>query len=392
MNTASTPNARSTSSARPGVTGTRSGDGPLLSISDYSVHLHAPRGIVRAVDGVSLTLARGRTLAVVGESGSGKSVLFRSLLGLLPQAAVARRTGEAFFAGTDLTALDEKGLRGLRGRRIGLVFQDPMTALNPVLPVWRQLALPLRRHLGLRRTAARTRAVELLDAVGIPDPVRRADQYPVQMSGGMRQRVMIALALSCDPELIVADEPTTALDVTVQAQILGLLDQLRAERGLGLILISHDLGVVADHSDDVLVMYAGRQAERGPTGTVLATPRMPYTRALLDAAPTLHGVRGGRLAAITGQPPDLTRTPDACAFAARCPGVREHCHTERPSLTAVESGSPQAAACWYPVHSAAEPVASGAGPVPSAVEPVPSAAGPVPDPQDPTVTQEGSPA
>lgn len=320
----------------------------LLRLRGYSVHLHSPRGIVEAVDGVDLDLARGRTLAVVGESGSGKSVLCRSLLGLLPAAAIAHRAGTAHFDGADLAATGERALRDIRGRRIGMVFQDPMTALNPVLPVWRQIALPLRRHLGLDRRAAKRAAVGLLDSVGIPDPARRADQYPVQMSGGMRQRVMIAIALGCDPDLLIADEPTTALDVTVQAQILGLLDRLRAERDMAVILISHDLGVVGDHSDDVMVMYAGRQAERGPTRGVLAAPRMPYTRALLDAAPTLHGERGRRLAAIGGQPPDLTGLPDGCAFAARCPRVQDRCHTQAPPLVRMP-GSAHDAACWNPV-------------------------------------------
>ncbi|MCF2530887.1 ABC transporter ATP-binding protein [Yinghuangia soli] len=324
------------------------GHGSLLRLRGYSVHLHSPRGIVAAVDGVDVDLARGRTLAVVGESGSGKSVLCRSLLGLLPAAAVAHRGGTAHFDGIDLAVTGEAALRDIRGRRIGMVFQDPMTALNPVLPVWRQIALPLRRHLRLDRRAAKRAAVELLDSVGIPDPARRADQYPVQMSGGMRQRVMIAIALGCDPDLLIADEPTTALDVTVQAQILGLLDRLRAERDMAVILISHDLGVVADHSDDVMVMYAGRQAERGATRGVLAGPRMPYTRALLDAAPTLHGERGRRLAAIGGQPPDLTRLPDGCAFAARCPRVQDRCRTQAPPLAPVP-GSAHDGACWNPV-------------------------------------------
>lgn len=325
-----------------------SASGSLLRLRGYSVHLHSPRGIVEAVDHVDVDLARGRTLAVVGESGSGKSVLCRSLLGLLPETAVAHRAGTARFDGVDLAATGEPGLRDLRGRRIGMVFQDPMTALNPVLPVWRQIALPLRRHLRLDRRAAKRTAVRLLDDVGIPDPARRADQYPVQMSGGMRQRVMIAIALSCDPDLLIADEPTTALDVTVQAQILGLLDRLRAERDMAVILISHDLGVVADHSDDVMVMYAGRQAERGPTRDVLAGPRMPYTRALLDAAPTLDGERGRRLAAIGGQPPDLTSLPAGCAFAARCPRAQDRCHTQAPALVRVP-GSGHDAACWNPV-------------------------------------------
>ncbi|MDI2124738.1 ABC transporter ATP-binding protein [Yinghuangia seranimata] len=321
---------------------------PLLNLRGYTVHLNSPRGTVRAVDGVDVAVARGRTLAVVGESGSGKSVLCRSLLGLLPDAAVALRAGTAHFDGVDLTALGERELRDVRGRRVGMVFQDPMTALNPVLPVWRQIALPLKRHLGLRGRAAKARAVELLDSVGIPDPARRADQYPLQLSGGMRQRVMIALALSCDPELLIADEPTTALDVTVQAQILRLLDRLRAERDMAVILISHDLGVVADHSDDVMVMYAGRQAELGPTASVLAAPRMPYTRALLDAAPTLHGPRGQHLAAIGGQPPDMSRLLSGCAFADRCPRVQDRCRTEVPAMTR-PPGSAHEAACWNPV-------------------------------------------
>ncbi|MGW0665239.1 ABC transporter ATP-binding protein [Streptodolium elevatio] len=343
MNHSPTPDATRTT---PAVTA--SPPTPLLRLHEYAVHLHSPRGTVKAVDDVGFSVARGRTLAIVGESGSGKSVLCRSLLGLLPDTAIAHRGGSAYFDGVDLPALDERAMRDMRGRRIGMVFQDPMTALNPVMPIWRQIALPLGRHLGMGRRQARARAVELLDSVGIPDPARRADQYPVQLSGGMRQRVMIALALSCDPELLIADEPTTALDVTVQAQILRLLDRLRAERDMAVILISHDLGVVADHSDDVMVMYAGRQAERGRTGSVLAGPRMPYTRVLLDAAPTLHGVRGQRLAAIGGQPPDLTTLPDGCAFADRCPRVQDRCRSEVPPLATVPSSTHEAA-CWNPV-------------------------------------------
>ncbi|MFI1379883.1 ABC transporter ATP-binding protein [Embleya sp. NPDC020886] len=330
------------------------GPEPLLDVRDYRVHLHSPRGAVRAVDDVSFTLAAGRTLAVVGESGSGKSVLCRSLLGLLPPAAIAVRTGTARFADLELTGLSEQRLRALRGRRVGMVFQDPMTALNPVMPVWRQLALPLRRHLGLGRKAARARAVELLDTVGIPDPARRARQYPVQMSGGMRQRVMIALALTCDPELLIADEPTTALDVTVQAQILRLLDRQRAERAMAMILISHDLDLVADHADDVMVVYAGRQAELGATDAVLTAPRMPYTRALLDTAPRLHSVRAERLPTIGGEPPDLTRTADGCAFESRCPRADHRCRSARPPLV-VPPGSGHRVACRLPEPSAPHP-------------------------------------
>ncbi|NJP89437.1 dipeptide/oligopeptide/nickel ABC transporter permease/ATP-binding protein [Nonomuraea sp. FMUSA5-5] len=315
----------------------------LLQVEELRTHFVTPRGVVKAVDGVSFTLDRGRTLAVVGESGSGKSMLIRSVLGLLPGTSI--RGGHVYLSGDDLTAYGPAEMRPVLGRRLGTVFQDPMTALNPVRTIGTQVMEPLRVHLRMSRRRARAEAVELLASVGIPDPVRMLRRYPHQLSGGMRQRVTIAMALSCRPDVLFADEPTTALDVTIQAQVLRLLHRLRAERDMAVVLVSHDLSVVAQWADEVIVMYAGKVVERGPAAEVFARPRMPYTESLLQAAPRLTDPVHHRLRVIPGRPPDLAHLPAGCAFHARCPYARERCELEPPPLS--EDHHHQYA-CWYP--------------------------------------------
>ncbi|MCR6663601.1 MAG: ABC transporter ATP-binding protein [Luteimonas sp.] len=321
---------------------------PLLSVRGLQTWLRTPAGVVRAVDGVDFDLHAGRTLGIVGESGSGKSVLARSLMGLNPSSIEIRAGGEARYDGRDLRTLDEAGMRQLRGRNFAMVFQDPMTSLNPVMTIGEQIAQPLRLRMGLPRRAAAERAVELLDSVGIPSARERARQYPHELSGGQRQRVMIALALSCDPRVLIADEPTTALDVTVQRQILDLLQRAQQEREMALVLITHDLGVVADMADEIAVMYAGRFVERGPARDLLSRPRMRYTQALLRCAPTLDTPPRTRLPAIPGRPPPLTAAPDGCAFAARCAHADDECR-QAPALT----GDTHAFACWHPASGGA---------------------------------------
>jgi oligopeptide/dipeptide ABC transporter ATP-binding protein len=321
----------------------------VLDVHELGIAFTTPSGVLRAVDGVSFSLEPGGMLGVVGESGSGKSVLMRAILGLLPREAVAERRGSVHFAGTDLMQLEEAQLRRHRGTGIAMIFQDPMSSLNPVMRVGDQVAAPLRWNRKLSRRAARARAVELLAMVGIPEPEQRADEYPVQLSGGLRQRVMIAIALSCDPQVLIADEPTTALDVTVQAQILDLLDRVREERSMAVVLVTHDLGVVAEHTDAVLVMYAGRVAERSPTTSLFAEPSHHYTRALLDSVPTLESVRTQPLRAIEGMPPDLVALGAGCAFAPRCRGRDDRCEQEQPPL---EEHLTRSVACWNPVRAA----------------------------------------
>jgi peptide/nickel transport system ATP-binding protein len=321
---------------------------PLLSVEDVSVELPTPRGALRAVDGVDLALAPGRTLGVVGESGSGKTMLSRAILRLLPKRA--RLGGRVMFEGQDLARLSPAALRRLRGPAVAVVFQDPMSSLNPVLTIGTQIVETLHAHLGMAGHAATRRAVELLASVGIPAPEQRLRQYPHQLSGGMRQRVAIAIALSCEPRLLIADEPTTALDVTVQAQILDLLAREQRRRHMAMILITHDLGVVAGRTDEVAVMYAGRVVERAPTPELFAAMRMPYTQALLAALPRLDAPPHTLLPAIAGRPPDPTRRPPGCAFAPRCDRAEEDCRAVRPPL---EGGSHQFA-CLHPLRVPAE--------------------------------------
>jgi oligopeptide/dipeptide ABC transporter ATP-binding protein len=284
---------------------------------------------------------------VVGESGSGKTVLARSIMGLLPLRDVVR-SGTVRFAGHELTAMSPEELRQVWGAELSMIFQDPMTALNPVKRIGVQISESLRLHLGMDRSEANSTAVELLRSVGIPSPEERIRWYPFELSGGMRQRVMIAIALACAPRLVMADEPTTGLDVTVQAQILDLLADLQRERHMAVMLVTHDLGVVATRTDNIMVMYAGRIVERAPTRTLFADTRMPYTQALMDSIPRLSQPSGARLHAIAGRPPDLINPPHGCKFAPRCPYVQDKCRESEPPLRT--AGSPDHLfACWFPL-------------------------------------------
>jgi peptide/nickel transport system ATP-binding protein len=305
---------------------------PALSVERLCVDFRTDRGTVRAVEDVSFSVAPGKTLAIVGESGCGKSATSLAIMGLL--AGNGDASGTVRLAGR---SLDAQGQRAARGREMAMIFQEPMTSLNPAFTAGDQVAEALRAHEGLSRQAAMARAVEMLERVRIPEAARRAAQYPHQLSGGMRQRVMIAIALACRPKLLIADEPTTALDVTVQAQILALLDELKRETGTAVVLVTHDLGVVRDHADDVLVMYAGRVAEQAPAARLFAHPEHPYTIGLLGAAPRLDG-RQARLASIAGTVPDLLRPPAGCRFAPRCPFSIEACWEAPPPLRELAAG------------------------------------------------------
>jgi len=320
---------------------------PLLSVEDVAVDLPTPRGNLRAVDGVDLTVGAGRTLGIVGESGCGKTMLSRAILQLLPRKA--KLSGRVRFDGQDLVRLAPEALRKLRARSLAVVFQDPMTSLNPVLTIGTQLIETLQEHLELDQAAAKRRSIELLAAVGIPAPEARLMQYPHQLSGGMRQRVAIAIALSCEPKLLIADEPTTALDVTIQAQILDLLAREQRRRHMAMIIITHDLGVVAGRTDEVAVMYAGRVVERAPTHALFKRMHMPYTEALLAAIPKIDAAPHTRLPAISGRPPDPTRPLKGCSFSPRCRYVARRCHAEKPLLAKAES-SDHEFACFNPIH------------------------------------------
>ena len=312
---------------------------------DLSVRFETDQGTTHAVDRMSFTLAPGEVLGLVGESGCGKSVTSRAILRLLADSAVV--SGEALFEGVDLLSAPAAHLRRIRGRKISFVFQEPMTSLNPVFTVGKQIREVLREHMGMSRGEARTRAIELLDLVHIPVPSRRVDEYPHQLSGGMRQRVMIAMALACDPRILIADEPTTALDVTIQAGILDLMRELRERLGTAIVLITHNLGVVADIADNVVVMYAGRKAEQATVHELFAHPQHPYTIGLLGAIPRPGGVDGsGRLREIPGRVPSLAELPDACAFAPRCPRADELSRSSVPELREVRPG--HLVACFHP--------------------------------------------
>ncbi len=319
---------------------------PLLKVADLSVRFDTDDGTVHAVDRLSFTLGQGEVLGIVGESGCGKSVTCMSLVRLLPETAVIG--GQAVFEGRDLLAMAPRELRRVRGRAISFVFQEPMTSLNPVFTVGRQISEVLQRHLDLSRTAARARALELLRLVRIPAPERRLDEYPHQLSGGMRQRVMIAMALACDPKVLVADEPTTALDVTIQAGILDLMRDIRERLGTAIILITHNLGVVADLADRVLVMYAGRKAEEAAVDDLFAHPQHPYTIGLLGAIPRPYesDETRRRLQEIPGRVPSLRELPTACAFADRCPRADELTRTQIPELRQVRPD--HWVACFHP--------------------------------------------
>ena len=322
----------------------------LLDVQDLQTQFDTPDGTVRAVQGLSFSIDAGETVAIVGESGCGKSVTSLSILRLIAMPP-GRLMGQVMFDGRDLLQLPEAEMRRLRGNAISMIFQEPMTSLNPVLTVGRQIGEALRLHQGLDRAAATARAVEMLDLVGISAPTRRVREFPHQLSGGMRQRVMIAMALACNPKLLIADEPTTALDVTIQAQILDLMRDLKTRLGSAIMLITHDLGVVAEMAERVIVMYAGRKVEEAPVRELFARPLHPYTRGLLGAVPrlgsSLHGAGRTKLAEIPGLVPSLRAVIPGCPFAGRCAMATEHCRTVAPAVEAKAPG--HLAACHYAV-------------------------------------------
>ncbi len=332
-------------------------DDVLLRVENLSTHFVTPRGVVRAVDGVSFDVAAGETFGLVGESGCGKSVTCRSILRLAPSPP-ARLGGRVMFEGRDLLALRPRDLRAVRGARIAMIFQDPMTALNPVMRVGDQIAETLHEHQSIGRRQARARVLELMNLVGIPAPRERVDDYPHQFSGGMRQRVVIAVALACDPRVLLADEPTTALDVTIQDQILKLLLRLQQTMGMSIVLVTHDLGIVAQTCHRVAVMYAGKIVEQAGTASLLAAPRHPYTRGLLDSLPNVRE-RTRYLRPISGAPPDLADPPSGCRFHPRCPLATDACKGEEPPLIQVAPG--HLSACLYHEKLIGPPVTDHSG-------------------------------
>jgi oligopeptide/dipeptide ABC transporter ATP-binding protein len=317
---------------------------PLLEVRGLSVSFPSADGLVQAVRGLSFDVDQGRTLGIVGESGSGKSVATQSIVGL---TAGARVSGKAYFQGRDLLGMSDEQLRHVRGAEIALIFQDPLSSLHPLYRVGWQIVEAIQAHERIGKSEARQRAIELLRRVGIPQPESRVDEYPHQFSGGMRQRAMIAMALALNPKLLVADEPTTALDVTVQAQIVELMKELQAEFGTAIIAITHDLGVIAEIADEVLVMYAGQAMERGDRRTLFRRPHHPYTKGLIEALPSQSGSKD-RLVPIPGRPPSLIRLPTGCPFHPRCRYVMDRCRTEVPPLQKVAGGNGHVSACWLP--------------------------------------------
>ena len=316
----------------------------LLEVKDLRTHFFTMEGVVKAVDGVSYDLEEGETLGLVGESGCGKSVSALSVMRLIPNPPGRIVGGEILLDGEDILQMDMEAMRHIRGAKVAMVFQEPMTSLNPVLTIERQLTETLQLHMGMSKQESRRESVSLLARVGIPDPETRVKQYPHQFSGGMRQRVMIAMALSCDPRLIIADEPTTALDVTIQAQILDLMKALTTESGVALIVITHNLGVVARYADRVNIMYAGKVIERGTASEIYANPRHPYTVGLLRSVPRLDLPRRAKLDPIEGQPPDLINLPMGCSFRPRCRWAVDKCATDTPEL--METNAGHLSACW----------------------------------------------
>ncbi len=323
---------------------------PFLVVNDLKTHFKTTAGVVRAVDGVSFTLERGKALGIVGESGSGKSVLSRSIMGLLPGNNVIR-SGSVRLDGEELMGRSRNEMRSFWGQKMAMVFQDPMTSLNPVMKIGKQVGEGLRRTLGMSKQDSIETAERLLADVGIPEPARRLNEYPHQLSGGMRQRVTIATALSCGPTLLFADEPTTALDVTVQAQILDLLAAQQHDRNMSMILVTHDLGVVAGRTDEIAVMYAGQIVERAPTASLFANMKMPYTEALMRSIPKLTDKAHTRLDSVGGRPPNLIAPPAGCRFAPRCPYASERCVSEQPPLVEAVEAPGHYYRCWYPVGS-----------------------------------------
>ncbi len=328
-------------------------ESPFLVVTDLRTSFETPRGLVHAVDGVSLSLDRGQSLGIVGESGSGKTILVRSIMGLLP-ARGTYRSGIVEFNGSIVSQLKQSEMRSLWGRQMAMVSQDPLTALNPVNKIGHQITEHMIYHLRVDKQSARDIAERLLTDVGISEPSKRLGEYPHQLSGGMRQRVMIAIALACGPSLLLADEPTTALDVTMQAQILDLLGVQCRGRNMAMILVTHDLGVVAGHTDEVAVMYGGKLVERAPTKELFANVKMPYTKALIDSIPKLNAPSHTRLKVIGGRPPDLIHPPQGCRFAPRCAFAQKKCHIEEPSLQRTEHAD-HWFACWYPLEIKSSP-------------------------------------
>ncbi len=328
---------------------------PLLEVRDLKTHFETGRGRVKAVDGVSFSLNKGRTIGIVGESGSGKTVLSRSVMRMLPRHGVIN-DGQLIFDGQDISDYTDEQMRRIWGAQIGLVSQDPMTSLNPVVRIGRQITESVRLHLKIDKGQANEMAISILKSVAMPEPERRMRSYPHELSGGLRQRVTIAMALACGPKLIIADEPTTALDVTVQAQILDLLGSLQRERNMAMILITHDLGVVSDRCDEIAVMYAGKIVERAPTKYLFSNMKMRYTQALFESIPKLNAPSNVPLRAIEGRPPDLVNPPLGCSFAPRCAYADERCHTLEPPLMAAETPG-HVFACWNPVGGMPPPPA-----------------------------------
>lgn len=320
-------------------------EGKLLEVNNLQTQFFTQDGVVRAVDDVSFYIKPGETLGVVGESGSGKSITGLSLMRLVPSPPGKIVNGEVIFQGKDILKMSDEQVRKIRGNEIAMIFQDPMTSLNPVLTINRQISESLILHMGMNKEQAKARSVELLEMVGIPNAAERVDQYPHQFSGGMRQRVMIAMALSCDPKLLIADEPTTALDVTIQAQILDLMRNLQTETGAGVMMITHSMGVVAGIADRVQVMYAGHIVETATTEEIFANPRHPYTVGLMKSIPRLDARTREKLQPIRGLPPDLIDLPDMCPFVPRCNYAREKCETKNPPL--MDVGPDHRSACWF---------------------------------------------
>ena len=339
--------------------GRQSSEEPLLEVDDLKTYFFTRDGVVRAVDGVSFSIARGETLAIVGESGCGKSVTSLSIMRLIASPPGRTVSGRVVFEGRDLLALSEVEMRKVRGDAISMIFQEPMTSLNPVLTIGSQIAEVLKIHRGLSSSDAMRRVVEMLRLVHIPEPERRVNEYPHELSGGMRQRIMIAMALACEPRLLIADEPTTALDVTIQAQILELMRELKGRTGAAIVLITHDLGVVAEMAERVVVMYAGRKVEEAPVGELFARPRHPYTRGLLDSIPKLRTTGAqvgiGRLPEIAGTVPSLAEPIVGCAFAPRCAYATARCRSDDPNLE--ELAPRHLVACWESAQLASGPLA-----------------------------------
>ena len=335
----------------------------LLEVKNLRTHFFTKTATVKAVNGVSFDLNEGEALALVGESGCGKSITALSIMRLIPSPPGEIVDGSIKFQGEDLLKLSEKRMRSLRGNQLGMVFQEPMTSLNPVLSIGRQISEGVQEHLGMSMSAALNRSAELLELVGISDGARRLKDYPHQFSGGMRQRVMLAMALSCNPKLLIADEPTTALDVTIQAQILELIRKVQRELGIAVIIITHNLGVVARYVDRINVMYAGKIVERGSRSDIFHNPRHPYTKGLLASVPRLDQPRGSRLIPIEGLPPDLSALPDGCAFRDRCIYAIDRCAMEVPAIAPVSGQPDHLSACWVANNDFAEASFPAGGPI-----------------------------